>query len=156
MPTIAVFLQNAWGELFAGKTWPRDSWLQALQRSRSGKRLLVLEKAARGVNFYYDNTTPICGATVDSIVKPDPKHVVDVLESIHNLEAVVACGKQAEATLSELWAGKLLVVPHPAARLLKDRVYKKAGTMLRNCRFDRVKLRIGRSDRILIDKLPNE
>lgn len=37
---IVVFLQNAWSETYAGRHWPRDSWMEALKRSRSGKKLL--------------------------------------------------------------------------------------------------------------------
>lgn len=44
---------------------------------------------------------------------------------------VVACGKQAERALAECWDGPLLVVPHPAARVLTDALYCRGYELLR-------------------------
>jgi hypothetical protein len=56
---LVVFLQNAWSEIYAGGTWPRPSWLRALERSRSGQRLKILVDDLSAC----ENTTPIVGAT---------------------------------------------------------------------------------------------
>lgn len=34
-----LFLQNAYSPAYAGKKWPRSSWLRALFKSHTGKRL---------------------------------------------------------------------------------------------------------------------
>jgi len=44
---LIIFLQNAWSESYAGETWPRPSWLRALERSRSGQRLKIIDDASK-------------------------------------------------------------------------------------------------------------
>src|ERR1043165_876190 len=39
---VVIFLQNAWSPIYAGRVWPRKSWLRALALSRSGQRLACL------------------------------------------------------------------------------------------------------------------
>ena len=126
--SLVVFLQNAWSPLYAGGEWPRRSWLRALARSRSGRRLQLL------LGDRYDleqceNTTPLVGASASSIVPPQPAHIVEVLER-RAPAVVVACGKQAEAAIAPLWPGALLVVPHPAARVLTDALYLRGAELL--------------------------
>jgi hypothetical protein len=70
------FLQNAWSPLYAGDIWPRDSWLRALHRSRSGQRLRIFD----GLEIWWDNTTPIVGEEPNSIVPPDYYHMRKVLD----------------------------------------------------------------------------
>lgn len=118
---VVVFLQNAWSPLFAGGTWPRASWLRALERSRSGQRLRVM------IDDFdlCENTTPLVGATPDSVIPPDDSYIQAILER-RSPQIVVACGKQAEGALLRLWQGSLIVVPHPAHRLLTDELYRAA------------------------------
>lgn len=118
---VVVFLQNAWSPFWAGKKWPRKSWLRALEASRSGQRL-------RNMIDDYDlceETTEAVSATSDGVEPPDFEHIKRVLET-RKPEIVVACGKQAEKSLMKLWEGKLLAVPHPASRLLTNELYKEA------------------------------
>jgi hypothetical protein len=126
-----VFLQNAWSPLYAGGTWPRKSWLQALHRSRSGQRLSVLSRNCTGVELWFDNTTPIVGEEPDSVVKPDFGHIRQVMRE-HNPDYVVACGRQAaEAiTKSKVSFRQLMILPHPAYRVLTNSLYEKAGALL--------------------------
>lgn len=139
VPPVMVFLQNAWSPLYAGREWPRLSWLHALSGSRSGKRLKML-----GLPWdCYRNTTPIVGARASSVVAPDPAHVATLLET-PGLALVVACGKQAEASLIGSWRGPLLAIPHPAARVVTNALYERASALIAEPLTDRVALRQGR------------
>lgn len=136
MTHAIYFLQNAWSPVFAGGTWPRPSWLRALERSRSGQRLRVLLD-----DFdLCENTTPLVGATPDSVIPPDDAHILAVLAA-RKPTVVVACGKQAETALARLWNGALLAVPHPAHRLLTDDLYRQARLLLADDLTERVALR---------------
>jgi hypothetical protein len=121
-----VFLQNAWSPLYAGGTWPRRSWLKALARSRSGQRLRIIVKDEFDL---CENTTPIVGETPNSVIPPDIEYIKSIINK-REPEAIVACGKQAEKILSELWSGPLIITPHPAYRVLKNSVYERVRELL--------------------------
>jgi hypothetical protein len=120
-----LFLQNAWSPVYAGHEWPRDSWLRALERSRSGQRLRILIDDFE----ICENTTPVVGNTPSSQIAPNEAYILAVL-SRRTPGIVIACGKQAESALSALWDGALLIVPHPAHRLLTDNLYRDAHALL--------------------------
>lgn len=122
---LVIFLQNAWSAAYAGGTWPRPSWLRALERSRSGRRLKILVDDLS----VCENTTPIVGATPDSVVPPDREHIRAVLAA-RKPDVVVACGRQAELALLDIWNGPLLAIPHPAHRLVTNALYQQARLML--------------------------
>lgn len=136
MNNFVVFLQNAWSPFYAGREWPRDSWLLALKRSRSGQRLRVMIDDLD----LCENTTPIVGATASSVIPPDAEHISAILQRRKPV-CVVACGRQAEIALSELWNGSLLIVPHPAHRLLTDALYREAYDYLKGDFTGRIALR---------------
>jgi hypothetical protein len=100
MPFV-VFLQNAWSPVYAGGRWPRHSWIRALARSRSGKRLSILLDDYESC----ENTTPIVGATPDSVVPPDADHINDILVR-RNPRIVVACAAGRPSSLSTSTAGR--------------------------------------------------
>ena len=137
-PTVLAFLQNPWSQTWAGKRWPRSSWLQALRESRSGKRLAVVERAA-GIEIVWDNTTPEVGDHPDSKLAPNFRHIRRVLAR-HEPDSVVAFGKQAASALSAIWSGPLLVVPHPTYRVVTDRLYRAAGHLIAAGLTDRIEL----------------
>lgn len=56
---LVIFLQNAWSEIYAGGTWPQQSWLRVLHWSRSGQRLKILVDDLS----VCENTTPTVGHT---------------------------------------------------------------------------------------------
>jgi hypothetical protein len=144
MTDVVVFLQNAWSPLYAGRVWPRHSWLLALETSRSGQRLRVL------LDDYHicENTTAAVSAKPSGIEAPDADHIQRVLCS-RQPRVVVACGKQAEIALKAIWQGPMIAVPHPAHRLLTDRLYRQARRLL-TPQFDRrVALRQGRGRVVL-------
>lgn len=132
--TVA-FLQNAWSPMYAGAEWPRSSWLKALERSRSGQRLVRL-----GLSWdCYQNTTAICGETADSVVPPDRDHVARILSEPINL--VVACGRQAEQIITEMWAGAMIAIPHPASRTVTDQLYDLTAALIQREFGNRIALR---------------
>ncbi len=122
-----VLLQNAWSGAYAGETWPRRSWLMALEACRSGQRLRVAFPDPESV--HYDNTTPIVGATPDSVVPPDLEHVQALLDQ--GPPIVVACGKQAGEVALKLWDGPLILCPHPAYRFVTDELFRMVGAQVR-------------------------
>jgi hypothetical protein len=131
-----VFLQNAWSPFYAGRVWPRRSWLRALAASRSGKRLRLLIDDLD----LCEETTPEVAATPSGVCPPDFDYIRGVIARRQPC-AIVACGKQAEAALLELWPGPLLAVPHPAHRLLTDALYREARRLLEAGLTTRIALR---------------
>lgn len=122
---LVIFLQNAWSKTYDGGIWPRPSWLRALERSRSGRRLKILVDDLS----VCENTTPIVGGGPDSVVPPDREHIRKVLVA-RKPEVVVACGRQAELALLDIWSGPLLAIPHPAHRLVTNTLYRQARLLL--------------------------
>jgi len=120
-----VFLQNAWSPVYAGRRWPRESWLRALARSRSGQRLIYLVDDLS----ICENTTPIVGEAPNSVVAPDNGHILNVLAE-RAPEIVITCGKQAENALAWIWSGPMLSVPHPAARGVSNNLYMEFKKLL--------------------------
>jgi hypothetical protein len=128
---IVGFLQNAWSGFYAGETWPRESWLKALARCRSGQRLAYFASACGSdIEIWWDNTTPIVGATPNSVVPPDTNHMLRVVHAIRPT-SVVAFGKQAEKALLELQVTPLLILPHPACRVVTNKLYCEAGRLIK-------------------------
>ena len=121
MMNMIVFLQNAWSPVYAGKVWPRRSWLRALARSRSGTRLRVMIDDLSVCH----NAAPLTGATPNSVIQPDIAHIRELLR-FHDPKVVVACGKHAETALRVSWNGPLLCVPHPSHRYLTNELYARA------------------------------
>lgn len=122
---MIVFLQNAWSPVYAGTVWPRPSWLRALARSRSGRRLRLMIDDFKVVH----NVAPICGKKPSSVTEVNQGHVRRVLEA-HKPEVVVACGTHAELACRLWWHGPLLCVPHPAHRVLTNALYAHARRLL--------------------------
>lgn len=122
---ILVFLQNAWSEYYAGSTWPRESWLRALEARKSGKKLKLM---IDDLSVVY-NTTPEVGDKASSKLPPDLNHMAKVIH-IQDPEVIVACGKQAEEAVYQVWTGKKIVVPHPACRWLRDDFYRSARALI--------------------------
>ena len=152
MTRIACFLQNAWSPMYAGRVWPRRSWLGALARSRSGKRLSrVLDDL--GV---CENVSPLVTAKPTGKPKPDLHHVRDRLR-VRNPELVIACGGPAVLALTTatrlahpaghsgpatlaLWEGPLLWIPHPASRVLTNALLVEARRMIEEGLVTRTRL----------------
>jgi hypothetical protein len=107
--------------LAPGGTWLRPPWLRTLERSRSGQRLKILVDDLS----VCENTTPIVGATSSSVVAPDSMHIREVLATWRP-DVVIACGRQAELALLDIWSGPLLAIPHPAHRLVTNALYRQA------------------------------
>lgn len=138
-----VFLQNAWSPHYAGKVWPRQSWLWALRESRSGQRLRLL------IDDFdvCENTTPEVGPFPSSICKPDYDHIEDTLNQRLPIDVVFACGEQAGLALDVAWKGHLIVVPHPAFRLLSNELYivaRKFSETLPKYPYKRVQFKQGK------------
>jgi hypothetical protein len=129
MARVVAFLQNAWSPEYAGRIWPRDLWLDALHQSRSGQRLRQLTGAATGVTFWFDNVTPHVGDNPDSLLPPDPKHVLAVLAE-QKPDYVVALGQQAARAVRPLCKVPLLIVPHPTYRVVTNELLRHAGKLL--------------------------
>lgn len=115
---LVVFLQNAWSPVYAGRRWPRESWLRALSACRSGQKLKRLVDDLS----VCENTTPIVGESPSSIVKPDEGHILNVLAE-RSPEIVITCGKQAEEAVSWIWSGPMLAIPHPAVHGVSYALY---------------------------------
>lgn len=124
-----VFMQNAWSPVYAGEVWPRDSWLKALWRSHSGRRLRRLAEATPSLEFWWDNVTPVCGESPDSVVPADAAHVRQILRE-QNPCVVVAMGRLAETAVVGAAEVPVLAVPHPASRTLTNKLLSEAAGLL--------------------------
>jgi hypothetical protein len=128
-----VFLQNAWSPRYAGRSWPRRSWLKALARSRSGQRLRSLEGSfpTAGAAWVYENASPVIGATAASHMPADPAHMRDCfLRALPDV--VVALGKVAGggALIACHDCPLTVLAPHPASRVLTNALYERLGSDL--------------------------
>ena len=120
-----IFLQNAWSATYAGKNWPRESWLRALAASRSGK---VLRNLTDDLTLVH-NTTLEVGATPNSKPPADLEHMETVI-SITSPASIVACGLQAIEAVRLLWDGPRIELPHPACRWVSTTLYKEGKRLL--------------------------
>lgn len=120
-----LFLQNAYSKEWAGKIWPRRSWLTALKKSRSGQRLRILENLLTH-RIHFNNTTPAVGDNPDSILPPDLDHMRDVISRIRP-SMIISCGSQAFASVMSLSLDKpVLAIPHPAFRVVTNQLFVTA------------------------------
>lgn len=140
---LIVFLQNGWSPLYAGGTWPRPSWLKALRKSHSGRRLKQLGDEEHPFDFdICHNMTPITGESASSSLPPDRNHVMDIINKLYPTH-IVTCGKTAEEFFKEQnnWPGHLLSIPHPASRTLTNGLYDTAREYINKPWTGRVALR---------------
>lgn len=131
---VLILLQNAWSPFYAGGIWPRESWLRALWRSRTGQRVQRLIERCPGVSFWIDETTPIVGATSGSVVPPDYCYLQTILATVQP-GLIVACGNQAADAIAVLrrravTAVPLVILPHPAYRLTRNATYDAAAPLV--------------------------
>lgn len=137
-----AFLQNAWSKQYAGKEWERTSWLAALHASRSGQRICHVIQSAPNVEIWWDNTTPLVGNHPDSVIPIDYDHVRNVLNT-QKPDMVLVFGKQA-AEAVKICTCPIMILPHPAYRVLTNALLKKAGRKLNRGFTGVVKLTQGR------------
>lgn len=124
--TAVAFLQNAWKRDHDGGKWDRDEWLRALGNSRSGQRLRSLLSFAGTCWVRFENTTQAVGDHPSSILPADPRHIRRVLRK-HKPTYVVTLGKQAAEALLPIVQVPLLILPHPAYRVVTSKLFNEAG-----------------------------
>lgn len=153
MARLVVLLQNAWSTLWT-EDWHRPSWLAALRRCHSGRRLNRL-LGDDWSDIHVDNTTSKVGDDPTSKLPPEPEYVTRMLAE-HSPQAIIACGDQARETAVQLWAGKILAVPHPAYKMLTNKLLDEGRRLLRSLGFDRIGLRQrkGRFDKYDLPAMP--
>lgn len=141
---IVVFLQNAWAHpsSVSAMRESRRVWLYALALSRSGRRLVHLlgESFTSDEQYHLDNLTKEIGLSSNSNHKPQPHHIKAVIAE-HDPTLVVGCGNSCAATLPTIWSGPLLLVPHPAFRLLTNDLYIEGRRLIELPTVDRLILR---------------
>lgn len=79
----------------------------------------------------WHNTTPRVGDTPDSLLPPDLAHVRGIVEANRGA-TFIACGRQAANVLRAAGVAPLLILPHPACRVVTNRLYEMAGDELRD------------------------
>jgi hypothetical protein len=140
---ILTFLQNAWfhrplhgwhkqkGVAVPLPEWSSEwrlGWLWATGRCRSGNRLrkLLGEDCFEREDMAFSNASPKVSYG-DSAGKfpADPKWIASELD-LHKPDVVVCCGTVAGQAVPPLWSGPMVVVPHPASRLVTDKLYIEA------------------------------
>lgn len=156
---ILTFLQNAWFHrpLFSGferdasgkvrrdsdglgvriptKEWSeewRRIWLYATAGSRSGQRLRVMlgeDCFERDDMAFADASPKVSYGSSAGRFKGDPEWVAWELEKFQP-SVVVCCGNEAIDTVTPLWQGPVMCLPHPTSRVVTNALYREAGVML--------------------------
>ena len=121
---VCVVLQNMYFR--DGKARSYSRFVAALKQNRSGKMLRNLIKGPwKGSDVRFMNTTPKIGTHPDSKLPPDLPYLKRNLKR-YAPSLVVACGQQAEEACLSCYKGSMLVVPHPAYRVLTKDLYLEA------------------------------
>lgn len=128
---VLIMLQNAWSPIYAGEIWPRESWLNALHKSRSGQRLKTLVDNLKDVEVWFDNATPQVSEHPDIQLPVDIEHISSLL-TIFKPDIAVAAGKQAAEALLSIVKVPLLIMPHPASRVVTNKLIKQAAHLIMN------------------------
>lgn len=123
---VVGFLQNPWSPVYAGGTWPRESWLRAFWASRSGTRLKLM--VDDGIEWWFDNATPIVCENPRDVIPPDIAHIRKVITE-QKPDIIVAFGTHAalgiQAILHEFNI-PLLWLPHPTYRVVTNELFIRA------------------------------
>ncbi len=141
---VLVVLQNAWAyqpeRVARNGEWPYESWVWALQYSRTGQRLCrIFDTQDKWDSAHFCNTTPMVGDCSGSKLPPNAEYVLGKIEKVRP-RLVVACGKQAEALLTKEWSGPLLCIPHPTCRIVTNQLLFDAKDLVESGWKGRMKL----------------
>lgn len=123
---VVGFLQNPWSPVYAGGTWPRESWLRALWKSRSGQRLRIM--LCDEIDFHFDNATPIVCENPRDVIPPDIDHIRKVLKE-QNPDIIVTFGIHAASGVFEVkdeFKKPILLLPHPTYRVVTNELFIEA------------------------------
>lgn len=132
VPTILICLQNAYAKGLLTERWHPTRWRREFLTSRSGKRLqLILPDDAF---VHYCNVAPGIGVGPEAILEPSYQHVQRALNRVQP-DYVITCGRLAEQVLTQLWDGNLLCIPHPASRVLTNKLLIQTRELL-TCLID--------------------
>lgn len=129
---IVAFLQNPYSKVYAGGTWPRESWLRAFRLARSGKRLTKIFPRNE-FEIWWDNTTAVVAPDPHIIIPPDELHITKVIFE-QEPKLILAFGKQAGVSLRKLYDEDdapmynipLIIMPHPTYRVVTDQLFINA------------------------------
>jgi hypothetical protein len=116
---ILVVLQNPYAKGSLSQGWNPSRWRKEFESSRSGQRLR--DAFPYYCDLFYTNANPKLGDSPDSKLEADPKHLKRSVRRT-NPDLIITCGKVAEAAILNIWDGPLIAIPHPAHRLLTNRL----------------------------------
>jgi hypothetical protein len=128
---IVAFLQNPWSPVYAGKPWPRESWLRAFYLSPTGKKC---SKFFGMHDVHWDNSSPITADNPKTIHQPDLDHMAGVIKT-HNPKLIITFGKPAKEAAREMMgnngiACSVLHLPHPTFRLVTNYLFEFASSVI--------------------------
>jgi hypothetical protein len=107
----------------------REIWLFATVRSRSGQRLKLMlgdDCFERDDCAFADASPKVSYGSSAGAFPGDPDWVRSELAK-YRPSVVVCCGNTAIDTVSPLWPGGLIAVPHPTSRVVTNALYRDAG-----------------------------
>lgn len=123
---VVGFLQNPWSPFYAGDTWPRESWLKALWKSRSGQRLKLM--LCDEIGFWFDNATPIVCENPKDVIPPDINHIRKIL-SEQKPDIIITFGVHAAGGVMAVrneFSQPLMILPHPTYRVVSNKLFLMA------------------------------
>lgn len=123
---VVAFLQNPWSPHYAGHPWPRASWLKAFHASVSGRRLKRMESP--GIEYYYENASPVVADNPRTIYPADINHMRTVLLA-QDPDYIITFGSHAANGISKLrgeFPQPVMMLPHPAYRYVTNEMYEIA------------------------------
>jgi hypothetical protein len=119
---ILVVLQNPYTKGSLSKGWNPSRWRFEFESSRSGRRLQDAFPIGLGhCRIHYTNANPKLGDNPESKMPADLKHLKRSARRTAP-DMIIACGKIAEEAVRTIWDGSLIAIPHPAYRLLTNRL----------------------------------
>jgi len=127
LPKVLVCLQNVYDKGLLETGWHPTRWRQEFKTSRTGHRLSLM--LPDDIKVHFCNVAPGIGEGPSSLLIPSQRHLKRVLNRTQP-DYVVACGRIAEEALLAAWDGNLLVIPHPASRVLTNSLLRKAKEIL--------------------------
>lgn len=123
---VVGILQNAWSPYYAPGPWPRESWLRALDRSRTGQRLKLL--GHESIEYWWDETTPVVADNPRTVIPADFNYMRSVLNE-QQPKFIITFGMpamNAMITIKEEFKQPVICLPHPTYRVVTNQLFLDA------------------------------
>jgi len=122
---VVGILQNAWSTYWR-EHWPRNFWLEALKRSRTGQRLKHMDHEK--IDMWYDEITPKIADNPRTVLPADLNYMRGYLNE-QQPKYIITFGMPAMKAMVALrneYKHPVLCVPHPTYRVVTNDLFIQA------------------------------